>query len=217
MDARSDCRLGRDDRAAGDGGDAGRGARGGADVKELVALRDRMDRFLRGGDSLADQNVPLDVRVRGWRNEINAVLNTNRTAKNLVLVSPTYGQVESQATRHLRAALFHATNTGYVQWVGDASPNRMQFAAARNIAVMQVLDSSDPAVQQADAIMWVDSDIVLPVDGITRLVAEDKDLITGVYCQREPPHFPLIAHFDQERRVFNWFIDMPPNVVAPID
>jgi hypothetical protein len=136
---------------------------------------------------------------------------------NLLLACPTYGPVETMATRHLRTAMMHATNHGGVRWVGDVSPNRMKFDAARNAAVTLALKAEDAEVATADAILWVDSDVVLPIDAITRLVAEQKDFITGVYVQREPPHFPLIANFDPVQKTFSWFIEFPTDVVAPID
>ena len=133
----------------------------------------------------------------------------------LLLAVPTYGPVETQATRALRAAMMHAANHAAVSWVGDVSPNRMQFAAARNAAVELALACPEANVQAADAMMWVDSDVVLPVDAVTRLVLAQKDFVTGVYVQREPPHFPLIAQFRDGH--FQWIVDFPPNVVAPID
>jgi hypothetical protein len=86
---------------------------------------------------------------------------------------------------------------------------------------------------EADGVFWCDSDVLLhptdergypagQADAITRLVLEQKDFITGVYFQREPPHFPLIAHFNPKSGTgtsgsFHWFTEWPENVVAPID
>lgn len=134
---------------------------------------------------------------------------------NLLLAVPTYGPVEPEASRHLRVAMMHATNHGGVRWVGDVSPNKVMWSTARNAAVRLALEADD--VTHADGILWVDSDVVLPQDAITRLVAENKDFITGIYVQREPPHFPLVANFDAVRKTFSWFIEFPPNVVAPVD
>lgn len=133
----------------------------------------------------------------------------------LLLAVPTYGPVEPEASRYLRVAMMHATNHGGVTWVGDVSPNKVKWDAARNAAVRLALESQ--AATEADGILWVDSDVVLPQEAITRLVLERKDFITGIYAQREPPHFPLVANFDAAKGTFSWFIEFPPNVVAPID
>lgn len=134
----------------------------------------------------------------------------------LVLAVPTYGPTEPEAARHLRVAIMHAANNG-VEWAGDASPNRMKFDASRNASVATTLASADADVRGAEAILWVDSDVVLPHDAITRLVHERKDFITGIYVQREAPHFPLIANYDRARDTFHWIQRWPENVVAPIE
>lgn len=40
----------------------------------LRTLVDKMDRYLRGGDRHEDQGLALDVRVRGWRDEIAVIV-----------------------------------------------------------------------------------------------------------------------------------------------
>lgn len=135
----------------------------------------------------------------------------------LIFASPTYGPIDSAALRYQRSAIMHAASNG-VTWLGDASPERMKFDAARNTAVRSVLRNSP----DADAIFWCDSDVVLPVDAITRLVHSGKDFITGIYFQRYPPHWPLIAHFNRHggkdgKGTFAWFTEWPENIIAPID
>ena len=135
----------------------------------------------------------------------------------LVFVSPTYGPVDSAAIRYQRAAIMHATNHG-VTWVGDMSPERMKFDAARNNAVRSVLTNCP----EAEAIFWCDSDVILPVDAISRLANSGLDFITGIYFQRYPPHWPLISYFNQYggydgKGAFAWYTDWPANTIAPID
>lgn len=134
----------------------------------------------------------------------------------LVLAVPTYGPTEPEANRHLRVAIMHAANHG-VTWAGDASPNRMKFDASRNASVVSVLESADEGVRSADAILWIDSDVVLPPDAITRLAHAEKDFVCGIYVQRELPHFPLIATYDARGDTFHWLQRWPANVIAPID
>jgi hypothetical protein len=135
----------------------------------------------------------------------------------VVLAVPTYGPTEPEANRTLRAAIMFAARHG-VEWVGDASTNRVTFEAARNGSVRLVLDAAAECdAAQADAVLWVDSDVILPIDGIARLCAHGKDFVTGIYTQREPPHFPLIAMFDSLRESFSWLTEWPTNVIMPID
>ena len=123
---------------------------------------------------------------------------------------PTYGPLDPQAVISQRVALMHSASNGAV-WIGDASPDRLPFAAARNEVVKAALRT------EADYIFWCDSDVILPKDAVTVMLQERKDFITGIYFQRAEPHFPLIAHYSKDRNTFNWFTDWPENVVAPID
>jgi hypothetical protein len=131
----------------------------------------------------------------------------------LIFVSPTYGPIDPGVARTQRAAIIHASRNGH-EWVGDCSPDRQPFAAARNNAVQGVLLGEN---MEDVSIMWVDSDIILPLDAITRLASYGKDFITGIYFQRGDTHWPLIAHYNEEIDSFNWIIRWPKNVVAPID
>jgi hypothetical protein len=105
----------------------------------------------------------------------------------------------------------HAAVHGGVTWVGDVSPERMAFAAARNAVVANALTT------EADAIFWCDDDVELPVDAISRLVAHRLDFVTGILCQRVAPHWPLVAAFNRELQTFNWWHTFPKDVLAPAD
>lgn len=112
----------------------------------------------------------------------------------------------------------HAAMNGH-EWLGDASPERQMHAAARNNVVQSVIHDDENAEA---SIFWCDSDIVLPVDAITRLASHGKDFITGIYFQREPPHWPLIANYKEDggndgKGTFQWVAKWPENAVAPLD
>jgi len=137
----------------------------------------------------------------------------------LVFACPSYGPIEPKALISQRNAIMHAAANG-VTWLGDASPDRMKFDAARNAVVRSVLEG--PEAADADAVFWCDSDVILPSHAITSMVKTGKDFVTGIYFQRRAPFWPLIAHFNPKggqdsTGSFNWFTDWPADVVAPID
>lgn len=132
---------------------------------------------------------------------------------NLILACPTYGPVEPDAAKALRIAIMNAANRGH-KWIGDASPNRMAWAVARNAAVKSLLDSG--ATEDA-AIVWVDSDVILPPESIIKMAESGKDFITGVYFQRAGKHYPLVANHRKDTDTFQWMVKWPKNVIAPID
>lgn len=132
-------------------------------------------------------------------------------AVKLVFGCPSYGPMEPDAVRSQRTAIMHAAGCGY-HWVGDASPNRMAWSAARNAVVAEAMKT------EADYICWADSDVILPPDAFTALLHTGLDFVTGIYFQRMLPHWPLIAHYmPPPKDSFAWFTDWPADVVAPID
>lgn len=42
-------------------------------------------------------------------------------------------------------------------------------------------------------LMFIDSDMAFPYDGIGRLMAHDLDVVGGLYYRRQPPHYPTIS------------------------
>jgi len=105
-----------------------------------------------------------------------------------------------------------AANKG-LQWVGDASPDRMGWASARNTVAQVIADEPDVA----DGIMWIDSDIRVPADGIVRLLAHNLDFVTGVYHQRLPLHNPVFYGWNDDKKMFQPADDYPVDTLAPTD
>ena len=134
----------------------------------------------------------------------------------LILASPTYGPVDPNAQRCLRAAIMHASRNGHM-WIGDASPDKEAFAHARNHTVKDVLEAEDrePDAYVDGAVVWVDSDIVLPVDAITTMASRECDFITGIYFQKGEDCWPLIAHFNGKS--FQWIVQWTPGTIVPVD
>jgi hypothetical protein len=128
----------------------------------------------------------------------------------LIFGCPSYGPMEPEAVISQRTAIMHAAGHGHT-WIGDCSPNRVAWTAARNEVVKNALET------EADYICWADSDVILPPFAFTALLKSGLDFVTGIYFQRHSPHWPLIAHYQPERESFAWFTDWPENVIAPID
>jgi hypothetical protein len=134
----------------------------------------------------------------------------------LILAVPTYGHTDPQANRSLRASIMHAAKHGHT-WLGDASPDREAFAHAREHVVKTVLEAEDenPEAYKDAMVVWVDSDVILPIDAITTLAHRGYDFITGIYVQRNGENYPLIAHFNGSS--FNWIVQFSKNSLIPVD
>lgn len=132
----------------------------------------------------------------------------------VALARPTYGPIEPFAEVRLLSAIMHAASNG-VQWIGTLAPNRVAYAAARNSCAKAVLGTD------AEAVVWVDDDIVLPNEAIARLVSyaarpnDPLDFVSGVYFQRIAPHFPLFGKFDGDS--FVWASQWEENALGQVD
>lgn len=58
-------------------------------------------------------------------------------------------------------------------------PNSYSVDVARNIIAKYAQENG------FDYIMWVDSDIILPKDALTRMLKHEKDIVAGVYSYKE--------------------------------
>lgn len=57
-------------------------------------------------------------------------------------------------------------------------------------------------------ILFLDDDTTFPSDLLKRLIAHNKDIVTGLYLMRSFPHQPIIFDFADEKGVCKWF-DLP--------
>lgn len=131
------------------------------------------------------------------------------------LAVPTYGPVDPACAKTVRNAVMHASNRGLL-WAGDASPDRQGWSAARNTVAQHVWENQ----AESDGVMWIDSDIVVPADAITRLLlwAQDGyDFVTGIYHQRMPVHNPILYSYNPALEVYQPAEEYPANTLAPAD
>lgn len=57
-------------------------------------------------------------------------------------------------------------------------PDSYSVDVARNIIAKSAIDDG------FDYILWIDSDIIVPTDALTRLLSHDKDFVAGVYSYK---------------------------------
>jgi len=63
-----------------------------------------------------------------------------------------------------------------------------------------------------DALLFVDSDMVCPIDMLVRLIEADKDIVSGLAFQRFPPYEPCIfKKCDREGTEF--WLDYPKGLI----
>lgn len=136
----------------------------------------------------------------------------------VVLACPTYGPVDPVCTKMLRVSIMNAASRG-VHWDGDASPDRVGYSTARNQVAQVAVEN-----EHLDGIVWVDSDILLRPESITRLLLTARhnnlEFLSGVYHQRQPPYLPVIYKKNELPDAGNTFVhclDYPKNVIVNIE
>lgn len=72
---------------------------------------------------------------------------------------------------------------------------------ARNDAVRIALGESNQAIGPVSHILFVDSDMILPVDGLDRLLAHKKRSVGGLYFGKLPPFLPVAFELDPFKRL----------------
>ena len=90
---------------------------------------------------------------------------------------PTMGSMEIEAVKSLMQLEFD----GSVDIVSES----LVYDARDKIAM-------DALASKVDWVMWLDSDIIYPSNVISKLMAHNKDMCTGLYFKRTPPYTPCI-------------------------
>lgn len=90
----------------------------------------------------------------------------------------------------------------FVSLVNLAKPPKFDFYfsrggyidSQRNSAVAHMLSDAETT-----HIFFVDSDMVIPKDALIKLFKEDKDIISGLYFHRNPPHEPHLYKIENNQ------------------
>lgn len=64
-------------------------------------------------------------------------------------------------------------------------------------------------------LFFVDSDMVLPKDALTKLLSTDKDIITSLYFQKKEPFFPVIGKRSED--LLEWIVNYPQNSIIEVE
>lgn len=115
---------------------------------------------------------------------------------------PVYGYVPAESAINFSRFLVQNTLRGLVSGVIQVTTNPL--GRARNNIVAAALDS------QATHILFVDSDMVIPLDCLGRLLAREVDVVSGLYFTRTPPHWPVVSK--QFSRPLKPMHDYPPGL-----
>jgi len=133
--------------------------------------------------------------------------------KRIVLANPCYGPLDPYVEKSLRVAVMHAAQ--HHDWIGDVSTIREGWVGARNKIARETIHEA-----KADGVVWVDDDVLLPADAISRLLTYEKDFVTGIVFQKAGDYNPLIAKWTKNEDGhygYAWFSEFPENALIKAD
>lgn len=121
-------------------------------------------------------------------------------SRSKVLVGmPTMGSMDIEAVKCLMQLEFDGTV--------DIISGSLVYDARDKIAM-------DALANEADYVMWLDSDVTYPANVIRKLMAHNKDMCTGLYYKRTPPYTPCIYTTEGDKLVP--YLDYPENSLFKI-
>ena len=98
-----------------------------------------------------------------------------------------------------------------------ASLNKVGQCAVAFNACSLIYDSRNKLAAKAmkdefDYVLWLDSDMVFSPDILEKLIADDKDMVSGLYFRRTSPYTPVIfkdSELKDGRLVWSDYTDYP--------
>ena len=124
------------------------------------------------------ENNGLTVIKRNKLESKPLTTSTTRAKKTMLIALPTNRNVETETLKSI-----------YDQILPDNIETELQFFYGYQVD--QVRNLIAEWGKRYDYLFCVDSDIVLPKDALLKLLAADKDIISGLYIQRKPGHHIL--------------------------
>jgi FkbM family methyltransferase len=133
-----------------------------------------------------DANPLNDYKIRGDEQNRNANISYKKKddkVKNILVAIPTAKYIEVETFQSL--------------WNLDVPEGyKLDFRYSFGYSISQIRNLISEWAKSYDYLFSVDSDIVLPKDTLTKMLAADKDIISGLYIQRIPNTHTLEVYMD---------------------
>lgn len=98
-----------------------------------------------------------------------------------------------------------------ISYLGQSNGRSMRADGNRNIVVNSFLKSN------ADWLMWVDTDNVIPLGGIRRLLDNHKEFVTALYYLKSDPHYPIAFIKNKKNNRYNEITGWRRGEIIPVD
>jgi FkbM family methyltransferase len=166
-------------------------ARHGHKIRKYIAFHDTFV-FGLGQENVLSAVIDYVMKNPEWEfchydtenNGLTVIKRKSHVQKKKVLIAlPTNRNVETDTLKSI-----------YDQILPEGIETELQFFYGYQID--QIRNLIAEWGKRYDYLFCVDSDIVLPNDALARLIAADKDVVSGLYIQRKPGHHILEIYED---------------------
>lgn len=113
---------------------------------------------------------------------------------------PTMGSMEIEAVK----CLMQLEHDGSVDIISES----LVYDARDKIAM-------DALASEVDYVMWLDSDIIYPANIICKLMAANKDMVTGIYHKRTAPYTPCVYKLVEDK--LQPYLDYPEDKLFKVE
>jgi GT2 family glycosyltransferase len=86
------------------------------------------------------------------------------------------------------------------------NPDRMSIDRARNSAAELALE------QEADYLLFLDDDVIIPMDSLGKLIEADADIVAGDVCIRGYPFDHMLFYWTKNKEGLKAYSKLPSNV-----
>lgn len=121
----------------------------------------------------------------------------------------TFGNPPVGFQRSLAAVMRYSMNQGVLidLVMDEAKP----LDVSRNQTVRDLMEG------RPDYIFFMDSDMIFAKETLVDLIKQDKDIISGVYCQKVPPHNPILKMYNEKEKRYQSLWTYPRGSIFTVD
>lgn len=146
----------------------------------VPVTRDGVVKYYPINKEVMEQERPLYQAMEPERTRIRKELEAIAGIKTKIMIGLSTAEFGRRADFYDGFNTFLKPADTFISFVHGQSPAR-----SRNLIIQQAIDN------ECTHIFFLDDDVVIPPDTLMKLLADDKDIVSGLYLMRNHPHNPI--------------------------
>lgn len=139
--------------------------------------------------------------------EIVSPEEAKKEIPTVVILSPSYRAPEPQCTDSVNKLIRHTNQSGKARCYTSANYQGGVVHWVRNWLLSKHILTGNPWTH----VLWIDDDMTVEPDALTRLLAHGKDIVGGLCTRRIDPPIPAIRHYDPATGSYDQIWEWPEN------